>query len=230
LCANCHARADSEHWGEKTLREYKKRPWILRQGSEAQKVTSAVLVQITIDLNLEQFDERHQRLFLYALAAFLDIPPSAIKISDIKPSNSLEINVRLGVDKASKLLSAYREGDAVLLAYFAPFNVIRVELKTQRDTPKTRDRRAGLPRRFRSDFVGIDEAARFLKVAPVTVRRWIHRGLLPAMQAGVDRRWLIKLDQLEALSTSHGLDRKRSTPKKRPSQKRIPKKTKRKGQ
>ncbi|HZT61324.1 MAG TPA: HNH endonuclease [Pyrinomonadaceae bacterium] len=31
LCANCHARADKEDWGEKTLREYKQKPWILRQ-------------------------------------------------------------------------------------------------------------------------------------------------------------------------------------------------------
>ena len=31
LCANCHERADQEKWGEKTLREYKCRPWVLRQ-------------------------------------------------------------------------------------------------------------------------------------------------------------------------------------------------------
>src|ERR1700730_2195984 len=31
LCASCHERADLEKWGEKALREYKKRPWVLRQ-------------------------------------------------------------------------------------------------------------------------------------------------------------------------------------------------------
>jgi type I restriction enzyme R subunit len=31
LCANCHQRADLEKWGEKTLREYKRRPWVTRQ-------------------------------------------------------------------------------------------------------------------------------------------------------------------------------------------------------
>jgi hypothetical protein len=30
LCANCHARADKEQWGEKTLREYKEKPWVSR--------------------------------------------------------------------------------------------------------------------------------------------------------------------------------------------------------
>lgn len=31
LCANCHARADLEKWGELTLRTYKLNPWVLRK-------------------------------------------------------------------------------------------------------------------------------------------------------------------------------------------------------
>ena len=31
LCANCHSRADTEHWGPKALRKYKRKPWVLRQ-------------------------------------------------------------------------------------------------------------------------------------------------------------------------------------------------------
>jgi formylglycine-generating enzyme required for sulfatase activity len=31
LCASCHERADLEEWGENTLREYKRTPWVLRQ-------------------------------------------------------------------------------------------------------------------------------------------------------------------------------------------------------
>lgn len=31
LCANCHQRADTEKWGEKTLRVYKQRPWVQRR-------------------------------------------------------------------------------------------------------------------------------------------------------------------------------------------------------
>src|ERR1700694_1439576 len=30
LCANCHARADNEKWGEEVLRQYKEQPWVLR--------------------------------------------------------------------------------------------------------------------------------------------------------------------------------------------------------
>lgn len=32
LCANCHQRADTEGWGERTLRRYKENPWVLRKG------------------------------------------------------------------------------------------------------------------------------------------------------------------------------------------------------
>jgi hypothetical protein len=35
LCANCHERADKEKWGEKTLRKYKQRPWVMRQYEKA---------------------------------------------------------------------------------------------------------------------------------------------------------------------------------------------------
>ena len=31
LCANCHTRADTEHWGTKALRKYKRKPWVMRQ-------------------------------------------------------------------------------------------------------------------------------------------------------------------------------------------------------
>jgi type I restriction enzyme R subunit len=30
LCASCHERADKENWDEKTLNEYKQRPWVMR--------------------------------------------------------------------------------------------------------------------------------------------------------------------------------------------------------
>ncbi|NQT19989.1 MAG: HNH endonuclease, partial [Planctomycetes bacterium] len=33
LCANCHARADHEKWGAKTLREYKANPWVHKHPS-----------------------------------------------------------------------------------------------------------------------------------------------------------------------------------------------------
>jgi TIR domain-containing protein/HNH endonuclease len=38
LCANCHRRAETEGWGEEALRQYKKRPWVIR--AQTQEVAS----------------------------------------------------------------------------------------------------------------------------------------------------------------------------------------------
>ena len=47
LCANCHGRADTENWGEETLRQYKQRPWVIRARIEAaQNVAFSPLHQL----------------------------------------------------------------------------------------------------------------------------------------------------------------------------------------
>lgn len=47
LCANCHGRADTEKWGEETLRQYKQRPWVIRARIEAaQNVAFSPLHQL----------------------------------------------------------------------------------------------------------------------------------------------------------------------------------------
>jgi len=40
LCANCHERADKENWGEKTLREFKRNPWVIRVVSHNKNIWS----------------------------------------------------------------------------------------------------------------------------------------------------------------------------------------------
>ncbi|TEU15099.1 MAG: HNH endonuclease, partial [Anaerolineales bacterium] len=53
LCANCHQRADLEKWGEKTLREYKRKPWILRQYENAEIMPEPTTkVELTIEMEL----------------------------------------------------------------------------------------------------------------------------------------------------------------------------------
>lgn len=49
LCANCHRRADSEGWSQRTLREYKQRPWVLRRFDTIPASTGACL-QLAADL------------------------------------------------------------------------------------------------------------------------------------------------------------------------------------
>jgi HNH endonuclease len=49
LCANCHRRADVEDWGQRVLREYKKRPWVLRR-FEANPVSSSARLRLSVDV------------------------------------------------------------------------------------------------------------------------------------------------------------------------------------
>lgn len=55
-------------------------------------------------------------------------------------------------------------------------------------------------RTARPEYVSIDEAAEYLGVVPLTVRRWISAGLLPASRLG-PRMVRIRRDDLDALLT-----------------------------
>jgi type I restriction enzyme R subunit len=81
LCANCHARADLDNWGESTLRSYKDRPWILRkkeadEHEESEKRT----VKVTLSLESPTLDETQQERLIRAIAQFLGTKDSDIKI------------------------------------------------------------------------------------------------------------------------------------------------------
>src|SRR5437773_254172 len=80
LCANCHERADREKWGEQQLREYKVRPSVSRQFERSDDQLQMTRVELTIDMDLSEFDELHERLLQHALALLLNISPNAVRI------------------------------------------------------------------------------------------------------------------------------------------------------
>jgi hypothetical protein len=86
LCASCHERADKEKWGEKTLVEYKQRPWVMRQNREVNNifVTNTTRITLTIEGLPPDFNETSQRLLPFALAGLLGIPPYDIHIVSVK--------------------------------------------------------------------------------------------------------------------------------------------------
>ena len=86
LCANCHARADKEGWGERVLRQYKNNPWVVRRASSAGGPTEATRsAEFTIELDASTVeDPKNLELLKNALAAFLDIAPSDVKIKSVK--------------------------------------------------------------------------------------------------------------------------------------------------
>jgi type I restriction enzyme R subunit len=84
LCANCHERADKEEWGEKTLREYKRRPWVMRQNGSLDSMPElASRVKLVIEIELEHFNEMIRRSIPYTIVGLLGIPPDAVRIRDV---------------------------------------------------------------------------------------------------------------------------------------------------
>ncbi len=123
LCASCHERADLENWGEKTLRRYKKRPWVVRHNLTPERSPSQ-LIQVTIDIELSEFDERQERWFLHALAGFLQISPKAIRIQD-KTEGSTRLTIELPDRCAKKILESNDLDE--LARYLSPLIVIQVQ-------------------------------------------------------------------------------------------------------
>lgn len=125
LCASCHERADQEHWGEKALREYKQRPWVCRQYKNTESIPEPTCkVELTIEMELSQFDEHNQRLLQYAIAGFLNVSPFSVRITSIEESNSVKVGLELPAQSAEKLLRSYEENDQELARYLAPFVIV----------------------------------------------------------------------------------------------------------
>ena len=122
LCANCHQRADLEKWGEKTLREYKRRPWVMRQ-YENMDSRPGPTSKVTIELELEHLDEKNQRLLQYAIASFLETSPNTVRIASIE-RGSVKVTIELPTESAERLLNAYKRNDSELVKYLAPLVLV----------------------------------------------------------------------------------------------------------
>jgi len=126
LCATCHERADQEHWGEKTLREYKKKPWVLRNYEKSNSPDLRTEVEFIINMELPQFDEKQKTWLQFALAGFLGISPNDIQIISVRKSNSVTVTIELPPESADRLLNAYKNEDTELLSCLAPFGLMSI--------------------------------------------------------------------------------------------------------
>ncbi len=126
LCANCHEMADSG-WDEKTLREYKQHPWILRQGTRPEpKKTQKTPVSISLDMDINDFGPIQRRWLQYALASFLDIPPENVIVESIE-EGSVNVTVCLPEKAAQELVDAIGRRDPRLLAHLSPLVLLPIQ-------------------------------------------------------------------------------------------------------
>lgn len=125
LCANCHELAEHGKWTQKTLRQYKLNPWVERQYKNTNNLPRRTSkVKLRIELRLSDLDEKKQRWLQYALAAFLDVSPHAIRITLIEEANSIEVTIELATHTAARLLDAYNQNDPELVKYLAAFTLL----------------------------------------------------------------------------------------------------------
>ncbi len=113
LCANCHQRADLEKWGVKVLQKYKVRPWVLRQNNHLLQVTPRTSVSITIEKEFERFDEHEENMLRHALASFLRISPSTIKVTS-REKGSVKLILELPTSAADDLVDSFQKEDPTL--------------------------------------------------------------------------------------------------------------------
>lgn len=80
LCANCHQRADNEHWGEKTLRLYKQNPAVRWHSAVGKRNRSHETVTLRIELEMDDFRERDAWLLRLALAELFHVPSEKVRL------------------------------------------------------------------------------------------------------------------------------------------------------
>lgn len=120
LCEACKEQVIKDRWNEEVLRGFKQSPWIARQSEDPQTTTkSTTRVRLTVETRKEDFDENEQRWLCYAIAAFLDILPQAVRIIKVKKGN-FKVTIRLPTESAGKLLSAYKRQAPELNDFLAP--------------------------------------------------------------------------------------------------------------
>jgi hypothetical protein len=191
LCASCHERADLEQWGETTLREYKRRPWILRQDIKLSAVTR---LRLTIDMELDQFDDSQQRFLKYAIAGFLGISPETVKIVSAEEANSINVVIELPRRYAAQLLHRSKSANTLLAEYLLPMSLLKIEMAKQgKKTPRGTKRR-----KFRRDqdiYIPATAAARILSVSVGTIRLWTRLGVLPGFKR--QGAWLYRKQDIE---------------------------------
>ena len=120
LCANCHERADKEKWGEKTLREYKKNPWILRKYDKEENTSMAMTkLELIIDMEIKNFDENNEKWLKFALAGFLNISPNKVRLLS-KERGSTKVTLEIPMRYVNILVHANNEKNPELKKFLNP--------------------------------------------------------------------------------------------------------------
>jgi hypothetical protein len=194
LCANCHERADKEKWGERTLREYKNSPWVMRQFEKADSIPeSKAQLHIEIDMELTHVDGVFLRLLQSGLAGFLEISPSDVRVISIE-AGSMRVTIELPMLSAERLLRAYDRNAPELTKYLAPLVILDVRQKTiERERAPSQEPGPGAEMSERPELNSARRTNRKARLPAVTNRRMRFLVLMLVI-------WLFLFYNIERLS------------------------------
>jgi hypothetical protein len=105
-------------------RKHKENPWILRI-AERTDLNQKQKVKITIDMELDNYNETLERWLQSGLASFLEISPKEISITRVE-KGSIKLTLALPPDSLQKLLEAYKDNDISLLEYISPYRILDI--------------------------------------------------------------------------------------------------------
>jgi predicted aspartyl protease len=101
-------------------------------------------VELTIKMELKDFDEKRERWLQHAIASFLGISPNAVQIKSLIEENSVKVTIELPTESAERLLSTYETPDSEFFKLFAP----QVLLNLRREAAERKLARSIFQRRF----------------------------------------------------------------------------------
>ena len=116
LCPLCHARADKQNWGKKTLRIYKENPWVLRRKETDTESFKKLMVRrhvtFRLPVSFSSFGDRDLHIVRHALAGFLGLPADEVEIVEVE-EGSVIVTVLLPEDAAEKLVKNVHNDDFI---------------------------------------------------------------------------------------------------------------------
>jgi hypothetical protein len=107
LSPNCHRDAHDGILAQKTLREFRRLPWVHRP---EEKVGSRRMeVFVYLQTGAGKYGGLFLRMLRMKVAALLDIRPEYVETLKVEPVNGVRITIRLPIQSARRLLDLYED-------------------------------------------------------------------------------------------------------------------------
>jgi type I restriction enzyme, R subunit len=203
LCANCHTRADKEHWGAEYLQRYKKNPCAL--AANAAPVATAeqqVIIDLVVANNPESMTEMQRVRFVSMIAAYAGVRIGDVQLISVSQANSSRLRLSVSKLAATKLSRGFKHHDPMLKAFLDDFQLLQVEEPVPAQTsyrPRTTDTsEKGLETIIMRHMTGedglaVDPAASAEKAPP-----YGGTGYIAGSPKGYDRAHALDVPQLFA--------------------------------